>query len=252
MKHPLSGSITELPNDYKKWRLVNHGVADSHKILVREEGLAYQVGEGKLPPVLETWVASRKCFVLGNHYAKKLENTQLMERVRQQGIPVVIRSSGGEAFLHDSTCLNVGVMVPRQFYPHSFAIDRAFALFSSGIVHYLRAIKVPVYSGKTKTFCPGPHDLLVRGRKIAGISLLLRDNFYLVHGTLLINAQDEYRRKLQLFYPSLEEEFTSLRIITGRWLKMEQVTSCIIQSYQARLNITFDREIFPASNQRIN
>lgn len=228
------------PGSYKKWFLLNFGVADSGKILSREENLAYQVGESKIPPVLELWIASRECFVLGQYYAKKARRQGIVDKLRKERSSVVYRSSGGEAILHDSTCLNFGVVVPRHFFCSPFDIGRAFITLSSGVVYYLKQMKIPVSSGQSKTFCPGPYDLLVEGKKIAGVSLLSRDNFCLVHGTLLVNSQREYFDKLKVFYPLLDEEATSLQILTGKWINMEQVIDGIIQGYRRNLNISFD------------
>ncbi len=229
-----------IPTNYKKWLLINHGVADSAKIIAKEEKIASKVGKGELPPVLKLWIASQECFVLGKNYAKKLEKQGRMDKVRREGIPIVLRSSGGEAILHNFTCLNLGVITPRQFYPDAFIIGKAFTLFSSGIVQFFEKMKIPISFGKTKTFCPGPYDLLVGERKIAGISLLLRGNFSLVHGTLFINSKKNYGEKLKVFYPSLDDEFTSLRTLMGKRINMEEVISAIIQSYKISLNITFE------------
>jgi len=196
----------------RKWLLINHGVADSREVLSKEENLAYYVGEGEIPPVLELWKTSQRCFVLGKVYARKLKKSQ-MDILRKQGIPIVLRPSGGEVILHDSNCLNFGIIVPRKFYPELTRIDRAFTLLSSGVVHSLKKMGIPVYFGKVKTFCPGPYDLLVKSKKIAGIALLFREKFCLLHGTLFVNTGVEYVRIMERFYGSLEDEIISLRTL---------------------------------------
>jgi len=224
---------------YKSWLFINYGTGNSSKILAKEENLAYQVGEGKLPPVLEIWVPSREYFVLGKYYAKMLERKGLMDEVKKKGIPIVLRSSGGEAILHDPTCLNFGVIVPRKFFSDPFEIGKAFITLSSGLVHSLKK-KIPVYFGKTKTFCPGPYDLLAEGKKIAGVSLLLRKNFCLVHGTLLVNSGREYFDKLKIFYPCLYKEATSLKSLVGKRINMDELTTDIVQSYRVSLGVKFE------------
>lgn len=228
-----------IPDGYKKWLLLNYGIADSGEILAQEEDLAYQVGEGKSPPALEMWIASRECFVLGRYYAKRLKKQNIMNKLRERGTPLFFRSSGGEAILHDSTCLNFGAIVPHEFFPPPFDIGRAFLILSSGVRSCLKKMRIPVFSGKAKTFCPGPYDLLVEGKKIAGVSLLSRKNFCLVHGTLLVNSGREYFRKLKIFYPSLADEVSSLRNLTGKWIDMEDIAQGIIQGYRKSLKVSF-------------
>jgi len=239
MKKDVKIDISNIPDKYKKWLLLNYGREDSEKVLIEEENLAFQVGKGKLPPVLEIWIPSRECFVLGKNFAKRLKKRGLMDRIRAAGVPLILRSSGGEAIFHDSTCLNFGAIVPRKFYPDLFDIGKAFILLSSGVVYYLKKMKIPVYFGKTRTFCPGSYDLLVRERKIAGLSLLLRQNFCLVHGTLFVNTRHGYLEKIKVFYPSLDEKITSIKALTGKRMHMNDVADGIIQGYKASLKITF-------------
>ncbi|MBE0478260.1 lipoate--protein ligase family protein, partial [Candidatus Aerophobetes bacterium] len=200
--------------------------------MAAEEKIAFRVGDGNLPPVLEIWIPSRECFVLGKYYAKRLKKKGLMDKVKSLGIPIVLRSSGGEAILHDSTCLNFGVIVPRKFLSGSIDIGKAFTLLSSGVVEVLKKMKIAVCCGKAKTFCPGFYDILVEDKKIAGISLLLRKNFCLVHGTLLVNSDRKYFEKLKIFYPSIDEEATSLRNLKGKKMDINKLITTIIQGYR--------------------
>lgn len=213
-------------------------MADSGKVLTQEENLARQVGEGNLSGVIEVWVASRKCFVLGKNYVKRLKKSGKIDRVRKKGVPVYIRLSGGEAILHDDTCLNFGVIVsPLKICLDPFRIDKVFTILSCGVIQCLRKMKIPVYFGKTKLFCPGPYDLLVEGKKIAGISLSVRKNLCLLHGTLFVNTGADYLEQLKIFYPSLSDEITSLRILLGKGVDMKNLSIRIIDEYKTSLKI---------------
>jgi len=218
--------------------VVNYGTVDSREVLTREEKLVHQVEQGNLSAVIGVWVASKKCFVLGKNYARELEKKGKMDKIKSQGIPVYIRSSGGEAILHDESCLNFSIIVPSlklSFYP--FKIDRAFTILSSGIFRCLGKMKLPVYFGKTKIFCPGPYDLMVKEKKIAGLSLLLRKKFCLLHGTLFVNTGPDYPEKLRIFYPSIQDEITSIRILLGKWIDMKSLSVRIINEYKRSLSI---------------
>ena len=230
---------SSIQNNSQRWWLLNHGLADSERILAEEENLACRVGQGKIPPVLELWTASRKCFVLGRIYARRLERLGKIERIKKDNIPIVLRSSGGEAILHDSTCLNFGVIVPRRFYPGLTRVDKAFRILSCGVVECLRKMKIPVHFGRVKIFCPGPYDLLVEGRKVAGLALLSRQKFCLLHGTLFVNTGVEYIKELETFYGPQGGEITSLHNLTGRLIRMKSLAASIVRGYKASLDITF-------------
>lgn len=222
----------------RTWLLLNYQVADSKEILNKEERLASQVGEGEIPPLLELWIASRQCFIVGKVYAQKLKKYEL-DILRGQGLPVFFRQTGGQVILHDSTCLNFGIIVPRKLYPEIKGVDQAFLTLSSGVVYFLKKMGISVKFGRVKTFCPGPYDLIVEGKKIAGTALLFRGKFCLLQGTLFVNTGYEYIRILKRFYSSLEDEILSLRTLTNRWIKMEDVSKGIIEGYKQSLKINF-------------
>lgn len=230
---------SNIQNNPQRWLLLNHGLADSERILAKEENLAYRVGQGETPPVLELWTAPRKCFVLGKIYARRLERLGKIDSIKKHNIPIILRSSGGEGILHDSTCLNFSVIVPRGFYPGLTRVDEAFKILSSGVVECLRKMKIPVHFGRVKVFCPGPYDLLVEGKKVAGLALLSRQKFCLLQGTLFVNTGVEYIKELETFYGPLGGEITSLRHLTGRLIRMESLVASIVHGYKTSLNITF-------------
>lgn len=236
-----------MSDKFKNWLVFNHGKAESGRILLKEEILAHKIGKAKIPPVLEFWTASRECFVVGRYYAKKLTERGVLNKLKARvgDIPMIFRSSGGQAILHDGTCLNFGVIVPRSFLSRSFNIREAFTVLCSGVMRYLKNMGILVYSGKVSTFCPGPYDLMVGGRKIAGISLLLRKNFCLVHGTLLVNSEKNYFDKLKVFYPSLDEEAISLARLVGKDMDNQEVTVGIIEGYRESLGVSFELSRLP-------
>ena len=228
-----------MPDYCKRWLLINYGKRDSSEVLEKEEKLTLKVSEGRLPPILEIWIPSRECFVAGKNFFKREGKKGLIDKLKGEGIIPVIRSSGGEIILHDSTCLNFGLISPRNILSLPFDMGRIFTFFLSGIFLYLKKNKIPCYFGKTKVFCPGRYDILVEGKKIAGNALLLRKNFCLVHGTLFVNTEKFYLEKMKLFYPSIEDELTSLKILMKKEIKMEKVVEEVVGSYKKSLKVNF-------------
>lgn len=226
------------PN-HKEWLLYNHGFADSGRIIPGEENLAFKVGEGCIPSLLELWVSSREYFVLGKHYTKKLEKAGKLESIRRYGIPILQRPSGGEAILHDSSCINLCVIVSRTNYPELRRIDMAFKILSSGLLRSLEGMGIQTRFGTVARFCPGPYDILVEGKKIAGLSVLIRGGFALLHGTLFVESGAEYASKLEVFYGSVRDEITCLRTLTGKSVNIKDLSGCIAEGYREALKISF-------------
>jgi len=223
----------------RKWVLIDYKLADSGKVLEKEERLALKAGEMKIPPFLELWIPSRKCFVLGKVYAIRLTESQ-RKNLTEARIPIYIRASGGGLILHDPTCLNFGLAVPREIIPEQWGIDRIFFTLSSGVVLALQKLKICVYHGKVKVFCPGSFDLLVKKKKIAGLSLLVREKFCLLHGTLFVQADSQYLETLERFYgPAIRDEIISLQRLKNDSVNMEDITLQIVKGYQESLNVIF-------------
>ncbi|MBC7189711.1 lipoate--protein ligase family protein [Candidatus Aerophobetes bacterium] len=232
-------TLSYLKKDFcREWILFNREKKDSAKILPQQEKLAVRVGQGLLSPFIEVWIPTKKCFVIGKYYAKKLEKAGKMEELKKSKIPFVLRSSGGEVILHDSTCLCIAVALPADFFASSFPLSDAFLLFSTGITAFLKKIKITASFGKTKSFCPGAYDLVAGKKKIMGNSLLFQRKFCLIHGTLLVNSKEEYFEKLKFFYPDIHKEATSLSLLAGINFNMEEVIEGIIKGYMEKLSIT--------------
>lgn len=221
----------------REWIFFNRGRKDSAKIIPHQEKLARRVGQGLLSPFIEVWIPEKKCFVIGKYYAKKLEKAGKIKELKKSKIPFILRSSGGEAILHDSTCICLAVALPADFFTSSFPLSDAFLLFSAGVTAFLEKIKITASFGKTKSFCPGTYDLVVGKKKIMGNSLLFQRKFCLIHGTLLVNSKEEYFEKLKFFYPDIHKEATSLNLLVGINFNMEEVIEGIIKGYGEKLGI---------------
>ena len=99
------------------------------------------------------------------------------EYVREHGIHVVRRMSGGGTVYHDLGNLNFSFIT--EYAPSNF---RNFRKFTKPVIEVLHELGVPAELS-------GRNDILVEGRKISGTAQYSTSKRMFSHGTLLFNAQ---------------------------------------------------------------
>jgi len=218
--------------------------ADSSQVFREQAVLGQWVGQGRVPPILDLWVAGTECFVVGRSYLERMTEARRSRLLRDVRIPVVTRISGGEAILHDATCLNLAVVVPRSFWSGPVRTDTMFRTLSAGLVQTLSDHGISCRRGKVKRFCPGPHDLLVGGKKLVGLALACRRLYCMLHATVFVNTDRGYAESMAVFCRSVAEEITSLQALAGRYVSMEILAEELISGYSRVLGAKVERARF--------
>lgn len=146
-------------------------------------------------PHLRLWY-NAPCIVLGRGYARQLPR----QVARVLGLPVLVRSSGGQVVIHGPGVLNVSLAVPSQLW--SGTIDDAFVGLSLGVKRALLRLGWSASVGVVpESYCPGDHDVAVGGKKVMGISQRRRRETTLVHGSLNVSIVPRvYADVLTAFY----------------------------------------------------
>ena len=224
-----------------------------------EEIIAREVGNGNFRPTLRLWKNEQPSFVLGKLTHTNLNLSHPIWGVIQRGkIALVKRFSGGEVIFQNGGCLNFSVTVPSN---HSFAFNRmgkTFKALSSGVIRALNNLGVCAQYGKVNgVFCPGPYDIVVRGKKLAGVSLAKRSKFTLVHGTLLVDVDlDEYFEIMEKFYQGLggnkkfrRDKIISLNKEIGRKINLDELINHIVEGYREAFDVQFIKQSL-SSTQR--
>ena len=145
--------------------------------LALEEALCAEFPE----PVLMLW-RNRPSVIVGRNQNTLAEvNTAF---VREHGIDVVRRMTGGSAVYHDLGNVNYSFIIHER-HPE----PDSFALFARPVVACLRSLGVPaVFSGR--------NDILAEGRKISGSAQCCMNGRTLFHGTLLFDLEMEMLEKV--------------------------------------------------------
>lgn len=96
-----------------------------------------------------------------------------LTRMKEEGVPLARRISGGGAVYHDAGNLNVSVMVPRTEYVEQKQYD---LIFQATALRHMDLSKM------------GTSSLAVNGLKFSGQAFCHRRERTLHHGTILVNA----------------------------------------------------------------
>lgn len=184
----------EAPEQQTLVEVVREVCDDPADGVARDDGLLESTGnDGR--PRLRLWY-NPPCIVLGRGYARRVAKPV----ANVGGLPVLVRSSGGEIVLHGPGVLNVSLAVPTALWNGS--IEEMFAGLSTGVADALRADGHRVTIGEVPgSYCPGDYDVAISGRKVMGISQRRTRASLLVHGSLNLYIVPEiYAYALEWFY----------------------------------------------------
>lgn len=149
----------------------NRGITDPRVNLALEEHiLRTRTGDESLL----LFYVNEPSIIIGRHQNTIEEiNTDV---VRERGIHVVRRISGGGAVYHDEGNLNFSFLT--QYQPGRF---NRYEEFTRPVVEVLRSMGVPAEVG-------GRNDIIADGRKISGNAQFVSRGRMFSHGTVLVNS----------------------------------------------------------------
>jgi lipoate-protein ligase A len=139
---------------------------------------------------LRIWESPEPMVVIGRN--SRIETEVHTDYCRQQGIPVLRRSSGGCAIVAGPGCLMYAVVLSYELRPQLRSLDEAHRHVLDTTLEALRPLVANVERR-------GTCDLTVGPLKFSGNSVRCRRNSLLYHGTLL------YRFPLELVTACLKQ-----------------------------------------------
>ncbi|HEY8449819.1 MAG TPA: lipoate--protein ligase family protein [Bacillota bacterium] len=231
--------------DDQPWRLLvvdDRTPEDLTLSPVLAETVAEAVARGEQPPtVLLRW---QHPYVLLGPIDTRLPRLEAgVAWLEARGLPVFARISGGSAVLLDDACLSFAVAVPCRDLT---ALRRNYEQLAAGVIEGLAALGVEAaFAEVAGTYCPGPYDLAVGGRKIAGLSQALRRGFAEVGGMILVSQPPERAVAiLEGFYAAAGspkrfavDRLTNLEQLLGRPVSRREVAQAIAGAYARRLQL---------------
>ncbi len=162
-----------------------------------------------------------------------------LEVVREYGLDVVKRGTGGGGILHNAVEITYAVVLPIQHPRLTTNITESFGLLSRGVVNALRALELPAelesMPDRTRdALCyvriQGT-NVMVRGRKISGGAQRRTKWAVLQHGTVIFERDDARIARVFRADPGLiEAKVTSLGL-EGITPTREKMIEALVAGY---------------------
>lgn len=151
--------------------------------------------EDHLPPTasprLRLW-CHRSALVTASRDARLTNFAEAARTFSDQGWEVWQRSSGGSLVVLDEGVLNVSLTWAGEVLP---SLEQAFFDLHSVLVDTLAGLGLgPPQKGEVRgSLCPGPGDLALDRRKLAGLSQRRRRQLVLAHAFVLVSGRADDR-----------------------------------------------------------
>ena len=216
------------------WRLLTHDGVGAAQGLAGDEGLVRHVGAGRSPPTLKLYTYRGHCALAGRF--QDVAHEIQLDYCEQNRIEVNRRPTGGGAILMGPDQLGVALAIRGRGEGLCGRAKKLMGRFSGGLVQGLAELGIDArFRGK--------NDLVVGGRKIAGLGVH-RDptGGLLFHASLLVDLDVELMsRVLVTPFPRItERELAKVarRTVTVRELSADYVS---VDEARARMADGFAR-----------
>ena len=133
------------------------------------------------PEVLRLWEPESPMVVLGRSSPLAMEVN--LDFCRKENIPVFRRISGGQSIVTGPGCLMYAVLLDYRKRPQLRMLDKAHAFVMNKLQAALDFIDI-------ETEMQGTCDLTYSGRKFSGNALRCRRDWFLYHGTIILESFD--------------------------------------------------------------
>lgn len=163
-----------------------------------EEVMCRLVGQGH-EPVAHIW-RHTDAFVAGLRDRKLPHAVEAMERIRNEGISVCVRPSGGAAVPLNPGVVNLSLILPNP--KHAINIHDDFRHMAALIARSLNPWSNQAQTGEVEgAFCPGDYDVSVGGLKFCGIAQRRQAKAYIITAFVIVEGKgDVLAAEVRRFY----------------------------------------------------
>ncbi len=206
--------------------------------MAMDEAMLLLRGINAVEDTLRLYVMKPSAVTIG--YFQSLSQSVNLEYVREHGIPVVRRVSGGGSVYHDSLGeVTYAVVLSADLVPKDYL--ESFRLICEGVVRAARRL------GCEANFAP-LNDVVAHGRKLSGSAQARKLGALLQHGTFMY-ATDVDTLANSLRVPGVKYGGVSTirkRVITvsecvGRCVSKEEAIEALIEGFAEALDVEFVR-----------
>lgn len=181
------------------------------------------------PEVLRVWQPESPMVVIGRSSPLGMEVN--LDYCREHSIPIFRRISGGQSIVTGQGCFMYAVLLSYAKHPELRMLDKAHQYVMSNIQQALSSLGL-------ETQLNGTCDLTFDGRKFSGNALRCRKNWFLYHGTIILDSFDldlipnclgDPKRKPDYRGDRSHEEF-----VTAIPASRDDVKSALIEQWNAK------------------
>ena len=119
------------------WRLLRTGKRSGAENMAIDEAILIAGGEGKVPPTIRFYGWEPPTLSIG--YFQRAAREVDLERLRERGVGLVRRPTGGRAVLHDKE-LTYSVIAPENLPGMPSSVIQSYRLISTGLLEGFRRL----------------------------------------------------------------------------------------------------------------
>ena len=232
-----------------KWRLIVD-MGNGYWNMAVDEAMLILRDRGEIPNTIRLYAFRPSCVTIG--YFQKVAESVNLDYVRQRGIPVVRRVTGGGSVYHDEHGeVTYCVVADISEFPGS--IEDSYRRICSALVRAVRSFGLPA------EFKP-VNDVVIRGRKVSGSAQARRSRALMQHGTLMYDTNlEELARVLRApaeklrahGVSSIYERVTTLSRELGRKVRREEVVGALVRAFEVELGVRLARGSYTRGEEEL-
>jgi len=244
------------------WRFIDFDYYSPAYNMALDEALLEWHSQGKFPPTIRFYGWNPATLSIG--YFQKIHKEIDVDKVKEHGLGLVRRITGGRAVLHDQE-LTYNIVVSEDHPKMPKAVTEAYRVLSLGLLEGFKELGLNAYFSVPETkeqlkalkdprssVCfdaPSWYELVVEGRKVAGSAQTRHKGVILQHGSILLDLDED--KLFDLFkYPNervrerLQRNFKNKAVtinqIASRPITLEQVITAFKTGFAKGLEINLE------------
>ncbi len=241
------------------WRFIDFSYYSPAFNMALDEALLEWHSQHLIPPTVRFYGWDPATLSLG--YFQKIKKEINLNKVRENGIGLVRRLTGGRAVLHDKE-LTYSVIVSEKNPMIPKTVTEAYRVISLGLLEGFKELGLDTYFSVPETkedhdklknprssICfdaPSWYELVVEGRKVAGSAQTRHKGVLLQHGSIPLDLDVE--KLFDLFnYPNekirerLQRNFkykaVAINEVANRLISLEEVRIAFKKGFERGLNV---------------
>jgi len=205
------------------WRLIDTDLASPAYTAACDEAIVRAREKNLVPNTLHFYRRDRPTISLG--YFESVEDSVDMNVVRERGIQIVRRMTGGSAIYTDPGQIIYSAVIGKEFLPDD--PNTIYETVCSAITRGLARL------GLKAEFKP-INDILINGKKVSGSAQKIERHCVIQHGTIIIDTDFDLMFKVLKTGKKkvrCREQMTSLSEQLGRRVGVDEVKDAVKQGF---------------------